>query len=167
MLHGIRAIYVYRKPTPYEPSQVDRFLTRLLIATVLGLFSVAVFKHTPMRVFTAIGLVLVVLEVRELGTHVVKRSTLYRRHIRYILGSYFYVLTVVSLVHLKEEIPRRNVRWLWATVLGIVVVYLATSRRPGLVRHQGRTTRWAVIATVTVAILFGSYVAYDLLSAAA
>jgi hypothetical protein len=110
-----------------------------------------------MKVFALIGVALVVLEYRELRQGFQPRQVLFRRHLRYVLTSYFYVLTVVSLVHLKEELPR-DVKWLWPSALGLFVITLATGA-PGVagISTRGRSLRSAVFATLVTGLLLGTY----------
>ena len=52
--------------------------------------------------FVGCPLALIVLDRRDWIR--ATRAVLYRRHVRYVLASYFSVRTVVSLVHLKDEL---------------------------------------------------------------
>ena len=113
-----------------------------------------------MRVFTLLGIWLVVLEFRELRGGLRDRALLYRRHQRYILASYFYVLTVVSIVHLNDELPRKT-KWLWPSLVGLVVIWLLTARRKPL------PARNVVLGVLGLVVAYGGYVVYDLLSGAA
>ncbi len=161
VLYGYRAIRLFCAEDP-AAGPVDRALAWLLLLSVVALFSVAVWKDTPMRVFTLVGIWMVVLEFRELKTGLTDRPLLYRRHQRYILASYFYVLTVVSIVHLNDELPRKA-KWLWPTVIGLLVVSLLTARNLP-VRIPRRMVVAGVLALVAA---YGGYVVYDLLSGAA
>lgn len=167
VLYAYRAIRLFRRPGAVQPERLDWFLAGLLTASVLGMLAVAVFKDTPMRIFTLIGIMLCGLEYRELRNGFRDKTVLFRRHLRYILGSYFYVLTVVSLVHLGDELPRK-VKWLWPAVVGFTVIWLLTGqggRRLGhalLFRPPGRIMRGLVWATVALSVMYGGYVVYDL-----
>jgi hypothetical protein len=161
VLYGYRAIRLYRSPEP-RATRVDWYLAGLLLTTVVALLAVAVWKDTPMRVFTLVGIWLVVLEFRELRGGLTDRALLYRRHQRYILASYFYVLTVVSIVHLNDELPRKA-KWLWPTLVGLLVVWLLTARK----KPWGLPARTVVIGVFALVAAYGAYVVYDLLSGAA
>ena len=184
VLYGYRAIWLFRRPEPRR-ERLDWFLAGLLTTSVVALLSVAIWKDTPMRIFTLIGIWLCVLEYRELRQGFTDKALLYRRHQRYILASYFYVLTVVSIVHLHDELPR-NLKWLWPSLVGMLVIWLLTGRKrtPGEVVPQSAEPsprqsiiptlpcprmprRWVVLATVALALLYGVYVVYDLISGAA
>ncbi|WP_447977379.1 hypothetical protein [Candidatus Nitrospira bockiana] len=160
LFYGWRAIFLYRKAGEPEPGPWDYGLATLLTATVVALASVAIWKDTPMRVFTLLGLLLVALEWRDLRRRFHPKHVLFQRHVRFILASYFYVLTVVSIVHLSEELPGK-VKWLWPSVLGAVVIYLATgesNRAPAPYRRPA--LRWSILATLLVSIALGSYSVY-------
>ena len=90
------------------------------------------------------------------------RAMLFRRHVRFILGSCFYVWTVVSLVHLGDELPRKA-RWLWPTVIGLVVVYLLTAERLQAPAIRRTLRKPVVTATLAVAVLFAGYVLFEVL----
>lgn len=154
LLHGFRAIWLMARPTVPRPTGLDHVLLASLVALVGGLIALAA-SHSaaPMHVFAVIGVGLVAMEWRDWRSPArFTRPLLYRRHVRYMLGSYFYVLTVVSLVHLKDELTS-DARWLWPAILGLAVIWL--------VGEGSRANRWAVRATVAVALLFGVYVGYD------
>jgi len=162
LLYGVRAAYLFHRREESAPTGLDRGLAVLLTVTVVALASVAIWKNTPMRVYTLLGVALVVLEWRDLKAGFQPRSVLYSRHVRFVLGSFFYVLTVASLVHLNEELPR-NVKWLWPSLIGVVVIYLMTSKRRLLVLHRRRITRSALAATGVVAVVFGAYAVSEFL----
>lgn len=169
VLYAYRSIRLFRSPGTLEPDRFDRFLAYLLTFSVLAMFSVAVWKNTPMRVFTLVGIWLCIMEWRELRGGVWEKPVLFRRHLRYILASFFYVLTVVSVVHLKDELPT-NFRWLWLTPVAILSIWLLTSAKRGgksgdILSHvsQGLLTRWVVWGIVSLSVLYGIYIGYDLI----
>lgn len=163
LLYGVRAAYLFHRRDTPAPGGVDKALAALLTLTVVALAAVAIWKNTPMRVFTLLGIVLVALEWRDIRAGFQPRSMLYDRHVRFVLGSFFYVLTVASLVHLGDELPR-NIRWLWPAAIGVVVVYLMTARWRFLVVRRRRITRSALAATGVVAVVFGAYAVTEFLS---
>jgi hypothetical protein len=160
LLYGWRAIYLFRQSADAAPQRLDYALAIMLTSTVIGLAAVAVFKNTPMRVLTVIGIVLVVMEWQEIRNRFQPHSMLFRRHVRFILASYFYVLTVVSIVHLSDELPR-DVKWLWPSMLGSIVIYLTTANsNPVITRHGAGVVRWTLMATLVVSLVLGSYSLY-------
>jgi hypothetical protein len=152
LLHGFRAMWLITHKDAPRPTALDRGLLASLILLV-GMMTALAASHTsaPMHVFAVVGLGLVALELRDWRAGL-PRALLYRRHVRYMLGSYFYVLTVVSLVHLRDELTS-DARWLWPAALALAVIWL--------VGEGARTSKWAIRATLTVALLFGAYVGYD------
>lgn len=162
LLYGLRAAYLLHRRGAPAPVGIDYGLAALLTVTVVALASVAIWKNTPMRVYTLLGIVLVILEWRDLKAAFRPRAILYNRHVRFVLGSCFYVLTVASLVHLNEELPR-NVKWLWPSVIGFTVIYLMTSGRRPLVVNRRRITRAALAVTGVVVVSFGAYAVSEFL----
>jgi hypothetical protein len=166
LLYAYRAIRLFRRAEAPAPTPLDRGLSALQLATVLGVLSVAVFKDTPMRVFALVGLILCALDLRDLRAGFQPRVLLFRRHVRYVLASYYYLLTLVSIVHLDGVLPR-NVKWLWPTGVAAVALWLALGGRghaalPGLARPLS----WAVTLTLVVAGVLAVWVATQLLSGA-
>jgi hypothetical protein len=125
-----RAIRLFARTGNIQVEPLDYALAILLSVSVIGLFFVAVRPDTPMRGFTLIGIILTMLELRDLRdlrSGVLPKPLHYRRHQRYVLASYFYVLTVVSLVHLKGELPR-EVKWLWSPAIGGICIWMLAQR---------------------------------------
>ena len=152
LLYGFRAMWLVSHKDAPRPTWLDRALFVSLVALVATLVALAAVRSvTPMHVFGIVGIGLVALEIRDWRAGLT-RALLYRRHVRYMLGSYFYVLTVVSLVHLKDELTS-DARWLWPSGVALAVIWL--------VGEGSRANKWAMRATLTVALLFGAYVGYD------
>lgn len=161
VVYGVRAMVLFRRPGPVAPAPVDWMLGGLLVAGAATLVVLGVFRDTPVRVFAALATLLAWLEVRELRAGFRPKGVLYRRHVRYILASYFYVLTVVSVVHLGDELPR-DLKWLWPAILGSAFVWAATSRRAGWLRRRRRAVlRTAIAITIAVALGFGGYAMWE------
>src|SRR6185503_13007441 len=117
-----------------EPEPLDRALGFLLLATTAGFVLLNFRKDTPMRGFGLLALAFCVLEWRDLRQPAWTEATLLARHLRYMLGSYFYVLTVLSIVHLPGL--KRNVKWLWPMALGIPVMLVATREASSWLRGR-------------------------------
>lgn len=166
LIYAYRAIWLFRQVEAPAPTRLDRGLSALQIATVLGIVAVAVFKDTPMRVFALVGLALCALDVRDLRAGFQPRARLLRRHVRYVLASYYYLLTLVSIVHL-DKILSRNVKWLWPTVVAAVAMWLALGGRGPTVLGEGaRRLSWAVALTLLAAGVLAVWVTTQLLSGA-
>jgi hypothetical protein len=153
LIYAWRAIVLFRRDGEVRPERLDRVLAGILIGSVLFLVVVALIKDLPMKVFALIGIGLAALEIRDLKAGFQPHALLFQRHVRYVLLSYFYVLTVVSLVHLKEELPR-EVKWLWPSAIGALVLWLA-SRPAGATLGRGSALRLAV--GITVGLGLGAY----------
>jgi hypothetical protein len=162
LLHGFRSVWLMTHPETPRPGALDRALLGLLIATVAVMAALAIPRNTPLRIFSVIGIALVVLEVRDWRGGFA-RAALFARHTRYMLASYFYVLTVVSLVHLRDELPTDG-RWLWPTILGVAAIWVASGApAPSLGTPRAHATRFAIRATIAVALAFGVYVGWEVL----
>lgn len=157
LLYAYRAVRLFRQAAPPAPTALDRTLSAVQVLTVLGVLGVAVFKDTPMRVFATVGVVLCALDLRDLRERFHPRARLFRRHVRYVFASYYYLLTLLSIVHLDGVLPR-NVKWLWPTAVGVLVVWLASGGR-GPIAVGGRSRlSWAVALTLAVAGVLGVWV---------
>ena len=164
VVYAYRAIRLYRGTAAPAPARLDWALSALQFGTVLGVVAVAVFKDTPMRVFAIAGLALCWLDVRDLRARFQPRVLLFRRHLRYVLASYYYLLTLVSIVHLDAVLPR-NVKWLWPTVVGIVALRLALGgREPAILGEGARPLSRAVALTLVAAGVLALWVLTQLLS---
>lgn len=162
MLYGIRAVWLLANPAAPRRTWIDRALLALLAVNTVVMSMLAIVKNTPLRIFSVIVAGLLVLEVRDWRAGY-PNAILYRRHLRYLLGSYFYVLTVVSLVHLRDEMSS-DLRWLWPAGVALLVIWAATLRpeqwAAGI--RRASATRNAVRGTLMVALLFGLYVTWEL-----
>jgi hypothetical protein len=166
VVYAYRAIRLFRQAEAPSPTRLDRALSVLQLATVLGVVTVAVFKDTPMRAFALVGFVLCALDLRDLRAGFQPRVRLFQRHVRYVLASYYYLLTLVSIVHLDGVLPR-NVKWLWPTAVAAVAMWLALGAEvPAALGGRARPLSWAVALTLTAAAVLGVWVASQLLSGA-
>jgi hypothetical protein len=157
VLYGFRAIALFRGREEPTPSALDRALAGVLISTTAGLILLNWKHDTPMRGFALVGTVFSALEVRDLRRGFQPRDMLFARHLRFMLGSYFYVLTVLSIVHL-QRLPR-NMKWLWPTVVAVPIVLAATSEgRRFLAEKRSRSLSYAVGATLVTAATLGLYI---------
>lgn len=152
LLHGWRSMWLRSHPDAPRPATIDRALAAWLVSLTALVVTLAMLRSsTPMHVFAAIAIVLVALDVRDWRAGLTP-AVLYRRHARYMLGSYFYVLTVVSLVHLRSEVSS-DVRWLWPSAMAIATIWL--------VNAGGRRRRHAIAALLLVSGAFGAYVFWE------
>jgi hypothetical protein len=156
LLHGFRAMWLRNRPDVPRPALLDRLLLGQLVLTVAVMVALAVPRDTPLRMFALIGIGLVALEARDWHAGLTAQR-LHRRHVRYMLGSFFYLLTVVSLVHLREELSRDE-RWLWPAALGTVVAGIAATRPA-----RARATVWSVRVALVVTLALAGYAGWELL----
>ena len=155
LLIGWRSIRLYLRPALPRPAALDWALLAVLASASIALF---VTGNGTMRKIAAVGGLLCFIEARDLVRGFASRAALFTRHVRYMLASFFYVLTVVSIVHLTV-LPRR-VKWLAPVMVGLVVI-AATSwalRRGGA--RGRRVLRAAILGTVIVAWSLAIYVGW-------
>ncbi len=152
LLHGFRAMWLLNNKDSNRPVAVDYVLLLAMLGLAATLAVLAVQRrNAPMHVFATLALVLAALEIRDWRGGLTTRA-LYARHVRYMLGSYFYVLTVVSIVHLRDELTN-DARWLWPSVLGAATLWL--------IGEGKRTTQWTMRVLLALSIAFGAYVAWE------
>ncbi len=145
---GWRAIWRYRHRRT-APSGLDRGLRGLLAASGAAMVALGVRHHFPSFVLGAIALGMAARALREDG----EPRSLLLRHQRAMLCAYFYLLTVLSLVHVHAP---SDVRWLWPALLGTPIVVHATHRGP-----DPRRMRTAVRLTIAIAMGFALYIAFE------
>ena len=152
---GWRAMWLSRRAAPRRRTALDTGLFAWLAVLVAFTCVMAATRASaPIRVFAAIGITLLVLEARDWRNTELDRATLRLRHIRYMIGSYMYVLTVVSLVHLRDEMSS-DLRWLWPSAMGVLAVVamsLSTTSR-----------RWVMRTMLAVSLGFGAYVTWEVI----
>ena len=160
VLSGFRAMWLFAHPDTKRPALADHLLLGLQALLALALVGLALTRSGPIAGIAIVAVTLVALEVRDRRAGLTPAS-LYRRHVRCIVASYFYVLTVVSLVHLRDELSS-DLRWLWPSAVGAIVLWLAggpgfASLRPA----RARARALAVAATIVLALAFGSYAVWE------
>jgi hypothetical protein len=142
---GWRAIWRYRR-SALQPSTLDHAMRATLLLASAALLALGAQKHFPSLVLGGLGLWLGLAVFREAAD----ARALYVRHQRCMLASYFYVLTVVSIVHVRAS---SNFKWLWPTLLGVMIAAYAT-------RGTDTRRRTAIAARFTLAVtaFLGAYV---------
>ncbi|GJL84029.1 MAG: hypothetical protein DHS20C01_36630 [marine bacterium B5-7] len=160
---GFRSIYLLRRPNVSCPVRIDYVMASILTGVAVCLITLAVFRNTPVRVLAIVACILTWVEWKELRMGFSPRGVLYARHARYIVAAYLYVLTVASIVHLGDELSR-NLKWLWPTMLGFLLIPLISTRHYSLVKHRRKTTRYAVTVLLLIALSFGGYAMYEVVS---
>lgn len=145
LLVGWRAIHRYRHRV-LAPAPLDRAMLAILVAGGAALVALGVRHHFPSFALGALALAMAFGALRETGD----ARGLVVRHQRAMLASYFYLLTVLSLVHVRAP---TDVKWLWPAALGAPIVVYATRGGP-----DARRMRIAVRLTVAIAMAFALYI---------
>ncbi len=146
LLLGWRAMWRFRRKA-LLPSALDRGMRAAMLAASGVLVALGVLHHFPSFVLGSLGLWLGLSVFRE---NLDDPRALYVTHQRCMLGSYFYVLTVLSLVHVRAP---TDLKWLWPTLIGVPLVAYATH---GI--DARRRTLVAVRLTLGIALCLGTYI---------
>jgi hypothetical protein len=146
VLCGWRAIHRYRKHA-LAPAPLDRAMRVILAAGGAAMVALGVRHHFPSFALGAIALAIAWRALRP----ATNPRALVVQHQRAILAGYFYLLTVLSLVHVRAS---ADVKWLWPALVGTPLVVWATHEGP-----DPRRMRIAVHAIVAVALAFALYIA--------
>lgn len=125
-----------------DPTGLDRVLRVLQLSGAGALLVLGSLHHFPSSALGALGLWFGITQLREPADP----RALYLRHQRCMLGSYFYVLTVLSLVHLRAP---SDLRWLWPALVGVPLIAWATRD----LSRQTLTAR-AVVAIAAIAAVY-------------
>jgi hypothetical protein len=142
---GWRAIWRFRLHA-LQPTALDHAMRATLVAASTVLVVLGVLHHFPSLVLGSLGLWLGLVVFRE-ATNV---HALYVTHQRCMLASFFYVLTVLSLVHVRAP---TNLKWLWPALLGVLLAAYATHGIDAR-RRTGVTVR----LTIAIALFLGAYI---------
>lgn len=157
---GWRAVKLFLRREESSPGALDWTLLFVMAAASVALFA---FGNGTMKRIALLGALLTAVDAIDLRRGFASRLRLYGRHLRYMLASYYYVLTVVSIVHLTI-LPRR-VKWLAPVALGLLVITVAHyalrcegEKRRRLLDLCVRTTvgvAWAIALYVIWAVASG------------
>jgi hypothetical protein len=143
---GWRAIWRFHLQA-LQPTALDHAMRAMLLAVSTVLVALGVLHHFPSFVLGSLGLWLGLVVFREAAN----ARALYVRHQRCMLASFFYVLTVLSLVHVRAP---TDLKWLWPALLGVPLAAYATRGS-----DARRRTRLAVHLTLGIALLLAAYIA--------
>lgn len=150
-----RSIWRWRHAAP--ASGLDHALGGMLFPPAALLLAFGIAGHFPSTVLGLLGLWLARMDHLELRREPPARPgppLLLRRHLRYMWASYCYVLTVLTLVHLRDVLPR-DLRWLWPTLIGTpLVIWILAG---GV--HWSQRQQQAARLLVGIALALGVYVA--------
>ena len=146
VLVGWRAIHRHRHRW-FQPRLLDHAMRATLAAGGAVLVALGARHHFPSFVLGAIALAFAVRAMREGADP----RALFLRHQRAMLAGFVYLLTVLSLVHVRAP---TDVKWLWPTLVAAPIVAWATRSGP-----DPRRMRIAVPLVVAVAMTFALYIA--------
>jgi hypothetical protein len=164
---GYRVIYLRDQGSEPSKRRIDYLLIGLMLfngiaLTILGLTHEKpglIRFDTPSIVYGLLSIAVAALEYYELGQPV-KRNW-YNRHVRYMLGSYFFILTVLSIVHVWKYIVY-EVAWLWPMMVGVPLILWLTQKSRWLPLTQSKKMRYAVTFTLVIAYCLCVFVVIDM-----
>ncbi len=158
---GVRAVRLRVAEDRLVARPLDRALSAALALLSLCMLALGTRKW-PLFCFGAAGAALVWIDMRETRGGAARAPRPLDRHVRYMLSSYFYVLTVVSLVYGPAG---SELKWVWPLALALPAIALATSPaaharlRVTRERAHARAGRLAACVGLAVAALVGLHVA--------
>lgn len=143
-------------------TRVDR--AGVIALAVLGAAMLPLgFKRWPMFVFGAVGLGFAWVDWQQMRTGTPSAATRLNRHIRYMIASYYYVVTLLSILLLPGSFKWK---WVWPSLVGGLVIGLLTQPavRERLGWSRDGSTRFALRLSTALAVGLGVVVLYRFLS---
>jgi adenosine deaminase CECR1 len=142
LIIGYRAIRLWSNPQGTLLT-LDRLYFFTLV--LLGLAMTAIgLSDWPMLLFGVIALIFAALDGQAVSRWSNRQMQL-SRHLRYVFGSYYYLLTVISIVHAPAG---HDTKWLWPAVWGILIWTLAYAARD-YSRQQKSMLPWSIRGALT------------------
>lgn len=133
-------------------TRLDRAAWTGLVALSIAMLPLG-FKRWPMFVFGGVGLVFAWMDWREMRGGVLSAKVRLDRHIRYMMASYYYVVTLLSILILPGGL---KAKWAWPTAVAAVVILVLT--QPAIRQRLG----WSRDGTTRVALRFSTALAFGL-----
>lgn len=118
VLVGFRAIFRW-KGSPQ--GRVDNWLTWVFCVNAAGMI-VAAPPDLPIFLVGLFALAVAACDEVELRRNPLDGRVHMRRHLRHMFGSYYYLLTVLSIVHLPVG---HDLKWLWCGAFGVAMWLLS------------------------------------------
>lgn len=146
-LLGWRAMW-RRRHGLLAPQALDRALRGALIGLSALLAALGALHHFPSLVLGALGLWLGLRVLREQGD----AAALQRVHVCCMFGSVCYLLTVLSLVHVRSGAS--DLKWLWPALIGSALMLYAAPQG----RLQPQRLRFAVHVTLAIGACAGLFI---------
>lgn len=143
-------------------TRADRSLNVFLVVLSLAMLAVSL-KRWPMAIFGVLGLALAWMDRRELQSASHPAAVRLDRHIRYMMASYYYVVTVLSILLLPAGL---KIKWAWPSAVALAVVLLLTRSelRGRLGWSRTRTQKNLLRFSSGVAFSMGAMTLYKLAS---
>ncbi len=134
-------------------SALDRVLFAGLV--VLGIAMVPLgYKRWPMFVLGGLALLLAYIDWQEIRKGTLTAAKRLERHMRYMIASYYYVVTLLSILLFPGTV---KLKWIWpSAVAGVLVLILtqpAVRERFGASRSGA--TRFALRFSAVLAVVLG------------
>jgi adenosine deaminase len=120
VLIGYRAVKTWKSGAR---NWSDRLLATIYPATGISLVVIGL-RDLPVFLMGWFAIVVAAIDLAELRRNPKDRRTHMRRHLRHMFGSYYYLLTVLSIVHLPLG---HDVKWLLCGIFGMSVWLLGRS----------------------------------------
>lgn len=164
---GYRVVYLKNQANEPQRRRIDYLLIGLMLINGIILAGLGLSHEkegiipfdSPSVVFGLLSIVVAGLEYYELRRPITR--TWFNRHVRYMLGSYFFILTVLSIVHVWRYIVY-EVAWLWPAIVGLPVILWLTNTSRWLPLKQSQKMRYAVAFTLVVAYCLCVFVVFDM-----
>ncbi len=127
-------------------TRLDRVAWLGLVILSVAMMPLGV-KRWPMFVFGVVGLIFAWMDWQEMKGGVLSAKVRLDRHIRYMMASYYYVVTLLSILVLPGGL---KAKWAWPAAVGAVVILVLT--QPRLRERFG----WPRDATAQAALRFST-----------
>lgn len=141
-----------KRPDGGAPTRVDRGLNVFLALLSFAMLPLGI-KRWPMAIFGVIGLVFAWVDRQEFRSGEYSAAIRLNRHIRYMMASYYYVVTLLSILLLPGGL---KIKWAWPAAVALPVILLLT--QPAFRRRLG----WSREGTQRNLLRFSSALAFSL-----
>lgn len=131
---------------------VDRAALIGMVVLSVGMLPLGI-KRWPMFVFGVVGLLFAFLDWQEMKSGVISAKRRLDRHIRYMMASYYYVVTLLSILLFPGSY---KTKWVWPSAIAGVVIVVLT--QPAVRQRFG----WSRDGTAQVALRFSAALAFGL-----
>jgi hypothetical protein len=133
-------------------TRVDRAAWAGLVVLSLAMLPLGI-KRWPMFVFGVVGLVFAWMDWQEMKDGVLSAKVRLNRHIRYMMASFYYVVTLLSILLMPGSF---KAKWVWPSAVAGVVILLLT--QPAVRDRFG----WSRDGSARAALRFSTVLAFGL-----